>query len=185
MTVVVVPSWLTAWVTLAVLVMKLALPLYVAVIVAWPIASLAVLNDAEPPLRVTVPRVVVPFMNVTEPAGVPLPLLRVAIPRTVEPMVNVTMPVGVPLPGELALPRNSTTNGSLIFTSGLIAVVSANQVSFFATRVLYTMPVGWRQHLKKPAATGFFTLVASRWSLIIGYARVSTTGQNLGSVMTN
>jgi hypothetical protein len=33
---------------------------------------------------------------------------------------------------------------------------------------------------KKPTATGFFTLAASRRGLIIGYARVSTTEQNLG-----
>jgi hypothetical protein len=30
------------------------------------------------------------------------------------------------------------------------------------------------------AATGFFTLAASGWRMIIGYARVSTTEQNLG-----
>jgi len=48
------------------------------------------------------------------------------------------------------------------------------------TAVLFTMPVAWRLHLKKPTATGFFTLAASRWWMIIGYARVSTTEQNLG-----
>jgi hypothetical protein len=87
-TAVVVPSRLTVWGRLAVLVMKLALPLYVAVIVAWPIASLAVLNEAEPPLRVAVPSVVVPFINVTEPAGVPFPgkfALTVAVNVTAWP----------------------------------------------------------------------------------------------------
>ncbi len=33
---------------------------------------------------------------------------------------------------------------------------------------------------KKPTPTGFFTLAASRWRMIIGYASVSTTEQNLG-----
>ena len=66
-------SWLTVWVRLALLVMKLALPLYVAVIVSWPVASLAVLYEAVPLLSVTVPSVVEPSVNVTEPVGVPLP----------------------------------------------------------------------------------------------------------------
>ena len=42
-------------------------------IVSRPVASLAVLYEAVPPLSVTVPSVVEPFMNVTEPVGVPLP----------------------------------------------------------------------------------------------------------------
>ena len=45
---------------------------------------------------------------------------------------------------------------------------------------LFTMPVAWRLHLKKPNATGFFTLAASRWRMIIGYAMISTTAQYLG-----
>jgi len=47
-------------------------------------------------------------------------------------------------------------------------------------RVLFTAPVPKRLHLRKRTPTGFFTPAASRWSLIIGYARVSTTEQNLG-----
>jgi hypothetical protein len=46
------------------------------------------------------------------------------------------------------------------------------------TAVLFTDLVAWRLDLKKPTATGFFTLAASRWRMIIGYARVSTTEQN-------
>jgi hypothetical protein len=48
------------------------------------------------------------------------------------------------------------------------------------TRVLFTMPIAQRLHLKKPTATGFFTLTASRWRMIIGYARVYMREQNLG-----
>ena len=47
-------------------------------------------------------------------------------------------------------------------------------------RVFFTAPVAWRIHLKQPTLTGFFTSAAGRWRLIIGYARVSTTEQNLG-----
>ena len=68
-----VASWLTVWARPALLVAKLLLPLYFAVIVSWPVVSLAVLYEAVPLLNVTVPSVVEPFMNVTEPAGVPLP----------------------------------------------------------------------------------------------------------------
>ena len=46
--------------------------------------------------------------------------------------------------------------------------------------VFFTAPVALRLHLKKPTPTGFFTPAASRWTLIIGNARVSTTEQNLG-----
>ena len=42
------------------------------------------------------------------------------------------------------------------------------------------MPVTWRLDLKRTTATGYFTLAASRRRMIIGYARVSTTEQNLG-----
>jgi hypothetical protein len=45
---------------------------------------------------------------------------------------------------------------------------------------LFIAPVVWRLQLTKPTATGFFTLATSRWRKIIGYARVSTTEQNLG-----
>jgi hypothetical protein len=82
---VVVPSWLTVWVRLTLLVRKVLLPLYVALIVALPVASLAVLYDAVPPESVTVPSVVEPFMNVTEPVGIPLlgaPALTVAVKVT-------------------------------------------------------------------------------------------------------
>jgi len=48
------------------------------------------------------------------------------------------------------------------------------------TAVFFTAPVTHRLHRKKPTATGFFTLAASRWRMIIGYARLSTTEQNLG-----
>ncbi len=44
----------------------------------------------------------------------------------------------------------------------------------------FTAPVAYRLHLKKPTSTGFFTPAASRWRMIIGYGRVSTTEQNLG-----
>ena len=64
---------MTLWARLASLVVKLPLPLYVAVIVSRPVASLAVVYEAAPLLNVTVPSVVEPFMNVTEPVGVPLP----------------------------------------------------------------------------------------------------------------
>ena len=40
-----------------------------------------------------------------------------------------------------------------------------------------TLGLRW---LQKTTATGFFTLAASRWWMIIGHARVSTTEQNLG-----
>ena len=73
MTVAEVAARLTVWARLALLVVKLLLPLYFAVIVSWPVASLAVLNAAVPLLNVTVPSVVEPFMNVIEPVGVPLP----------------------------------------------------------------------------------------------------------------
>ncbi len=56
-----------------------------------------------------------------------------------------------------------------------VAVAGVNQ-----TAVLFTMPVAERLHRKKATATGFFTLAASPWRMIIGYARVSTTEQNLG-----
>jgi len=42
------------------------------------------------------------------------------------------------------------------------------------------MPAASRLHLKKPTATAFFTLAASRWRKIIGYEKVSTTEQKLG-----
>ncbi|MGO9464116.1 MAG: hypothetical protein ACLQVF_08155 [Isosphaeraceae bacterium] len=48
------------------------------------------------------------------------------------------------------------------------------------TAVLFIMPVAQRLHFKKPIATGFFTLAANRWRMIIGYAKVATTDQNLG-----
>ena len=57
----------------------------------------------------------------------------------------------------------------------VFAPVAVNQ-----TRVLFTAPAALRLHVKKPTATCFFTLAASRWMMIIYYARVSTTEQNLG-----
>jgi hypothetical protein len=51
--------------------------------------------------------------------------------------------------------------------------------AYFFDMVRFTAPAASRLHGKKPTATGFFTLAASRQSLIIGYARVSTTEQNL------
>jgi len=58
-----------------------------------------------------------------------------------------------------------------------LAFVSLTAVN--ETSVLFTAPVAWRLQLKKPTPTGFFTRRASRWWMIIGYARVSTTEQNL------
>ena len=64
---------LTFCARLAVLVMKLPLPLYVAVIVSDPVGSFVVLYEAVPPVSATLASVVAPSMNVTEPVGVPLP----------------------------------------------------------------------------------------------------------------
>ena len=73
--------------------------------------------------------------------------------------------------------RGFFTRGSVIRCelTSLPASAAINQ-----TAILFTMPVARRLHLKKATATGFFTLAASRWRMIIGYARVSTTEQNLG-----
>jgi hypothetical protein len=48
------------------------------------------------------------------------------------------------------------------------------------TSVFFTAPVAQRPDLKKTTPTTFFTPAASMRRLIIGYARVSTTEQNLG-----
>ncbi len=45
---------------------------------------------------------------------------------------------------------------------------------------MFTTPPASRLHLKKPTATDFFFVAASRWRMIIDGARVSTTEQNLG-----
>jgi hypothetical protein len=71
---VVVPA-VTAWAIAGeVLVLKLALPRYWAAMEWEPTASgVVVVKVAVFPVRVTVPSVVVPLKNRTEPAGVPLP----------------------------------------------------------------------------------------------------------------
>ena len=54
-----------------VLPLKLPLPAYTAVIERAPTMRAEVLSVAWVPLRVAVPNVVVPSLNVTEPVGVP------------------------------------------------------------------------------------------------------------------
>jgi hypothetical protein len=56
------------------LVKKLALPLYVAVIVSDPRASIVVVKVATPPDNCAPPRDFVPDLNDTDPVGVPEPL---------------------------------------------------------------------------------------------------------------
>jgi hypothetical protein len=51
---------------------KSAFPLYTAVMESVPTGRLLVAKVATPPLSVTGPRVALPFLNVTLPAGVPL-----------------------------------------------------------------------------------------------------------------
>jgi hypothetical protein len=53
------------------LVRKSALPLYVALIVSVPAASVEVVMPAVPPLSDFDPRLFVPDLKVTEPVGVP------------------------------------------------------------------------------------------------------------------
>jgi hypothetical protein len=73
-TLVVVPSWLTVWVSVAdVLVVKLVSPPYTTVMECAPRVKLLVVNVAEPPDRVPVPSVLAPSMKVTVPVGVPEP----------------------------------------------------------------------------------------------------------------
>src|ERR1043166_1437156 len=75
--VVVVSATFTVWVTAReVLVRRLLLPLYTAVIGWLPAASKLVLNVAVPALSVPVPTVVAPSLNVTVPVGVPAPGVR-------------------------------------------------------------------------------------------------------------
>lgn len=59
---------------MAELVRKLALPLYVAVIVSDPAASVVVVRVATPLASCTPPRDFVPDLNDTDPVGVPEPL---------------------------------------------------------------------------------------------------------------
>jgi len=66
---------------------KLGLPPYEAVMLLLPTANALLLQVAVPPLSATVASVVVPFRNVTEPAGTPDPPegLTVAVIATVCP----------------------------------------------------------------------------------------------------
>ena len=54
-------------------VMKLVSPLYVAIILWLPTVNADVLNVVWPELRVPVPNMAVPSLNVTVPVGVPEP----------------------------------------------------------------------------------------------------------------
>src|SRR5437588_790965 len=73
-TAVLVPSWLTGWVSVPeVLVVKLVSPPYTTVIVCAPTARALVLKLAEAPDSVPVPRVPAPSLKVTVPVGVPEP----------------------------------------------------------------------------------------------------------------
>ena len=62
---------MTAWVSVAELALKSALPPYLAVIVCIPEVSADVGKVATPPANVTVPKIALPFLNVTLPVGVP------------------------------------------------------------------------------------------------------------------
>jgi hypothetical protein len=63
----------TTWLSgVEVLEVKEAFPSYSAVIESVPAANFVVVKLATPPLSVAVPRLAVPFLNVTRPVGVPL-----------------------------------------------------------------------------------------------------------------
>jgi hypothetical protein len=51
---------------------------------------------------------------------------------------------------------------------GFLDVAISDASTRKKTAVFFTRPVALRLHLKKPTATGFFTLAASRWRMIIG-----------------
>lgn len=71
---VVVLAWFTTWLTaFEVLLVKDVSPLYTAVMECVPAAKVFDENFATPPLRVLVPSVLVPLLNVTVPVGVPPP----------------------------------------------------------------------------------------------------------------
>jgi hypothetical protein len=74
-----------------VLVVKLELPPYTAVIECVPSASVETANVAFPLVSVPVPRVVLPSLNVTVPVGVPVPgavAVKVAVNVTLSPLVD-------------------------------------------------------------------------------------------------
>ena len=90
---VVVDARLTVAVTAGeVLAVKLLSPVYSAVIELLPWGKRDVLSVATPPLRVPVPRSVVPLKNSTEPVGVPEPGLTAAT-------VAVSVTVGATVDG--------------------------------------------------------------------------------------
>jgi hypothetical protein len=70
--------------------------------------------------------------------------------------------------GLLALEGCQSTYG--FFTRG--PVIGGEPISLHASavinqmRLLFTAPAASRLHGKKPTATGFFTLAASRWMMI-------------------
>ena len=67
-------AWLTTWDSASdVEVLKLVSPAYTAVMLRVPMASAEVVYVATPPLKVPVPREVLPFLKVTVPVGVPAP----------------------------------------------------------------------------------------------------------------
>ena len=64
------------------------MPLYVAVILCDPVASVDVLNVAVLPLNVPDPILVAPSKNVTVPIGVPEAVVTVAVKVTLWPNVE-------------------------------------------------------------------------------------------------
>src|SRR2546422_3843516 len=81
--------WLTVCVSAAdVLLVKLLLPVYVAVIERVPALTAEVVSEAVPLLSVAVPSSVDPSKNCTLPVGVPLPLVTVAVNVTDWPYVD-------------------------------------------------------------------------------------------------
>jgi len=76
-----------------VLVAKVVVPAYVAVIESLPTGRLEVAKLAVPPLSVPLPSTVLPFLNVTVPVGVPLAALTVAVKVTDWPAVTVAAEV--------------------------------------------------------------------------------------------
>jgi len=90
---------------------------------------------------------------------------------------------------DLRSERRCSSSGPLNQTYGFFSrgsVIGGESISLRASAVinqmavLFTAPVASRLHLKNPTVTGFFTLAASRWRMIIGYESVSTAEQNLG-----
>ncbi len=66
----------------------LEVPLYVAVTVVFPAGNAEVVRLALPPDRLTVPRVVVPAVNVTVPTGTTVGDLTVALKTTFSPTTD-------------------------------------------------------------------------------------------------